>query len=146
MKAFMTKTKRLLGYNFKLLLPLTLLLLFLYFRLILSGFLLPFPPWCVCNTTVSDGSQGYSGLSPKHYMKCVARHAVKLARERTIEKTIHTVEVIIKCWFCHREFVSVLQTFSKDCERLEEKATRSLFCKTVRPFLVKMSLRRALLV
>ena len=38
----------------------------------------------------------------------------------------------------------LLETFSKDSvERVEEKATRSLFCKSVRHFLVKMSLWRA---
>ena len=36
--------------------------------------------------------------------------------------------------------------FERLCERFEEKATRSSFCKLVRHFLVKMRLRRALLV
>ena len=39
----------------------------------------------MCNTTVHDGSQGYSGLSPNHCMKCAACRAVKVAHERTIE-------------------------------------------------------------
>ena len=40
----------------------------------------------------------------------------------------------------------LLETFSNDCERVEEKATRSLFCNLVRHFLEKMNLMRAFLM
>ena len=40
----------------------------------------------------------------------------------------------------------VRDVFERLCERVEEKAMRSLFCKSVRHLLVKMSLRRAFLV
>ena len=40
----------------------------------------------------------------------------------------------------------VRDVFERLCKRVEEKATRPLFCKSVRHFLVKMSLRRASLV
>ena len=35
--------------------------------------------------------------------------------------------------------MGLLETFLKDCAKELEKATRSLFCKLVRHFLVKMS-------
>ena len=54
----------------------------------------------------------------------------------TVQST-HTV-------FVNCEFVG--DVFERLCGRIEEKVTRSLFCKSVRHFLVKMSLRRALLV
>ena len=46
--------------------------------------------------------------------------------------------------FVSRGFVT--HVFERLCERVEEKATRSLFCKSVRHLLVKMSLKRAFLV
>ena len=96
------KSDRLLGYNFKLFLPPTLLFLFCIptdnvwllspspaFSLI--RFLL-FHSVCVCNTTVCGVSQGYSALVK---MCCSMRASVKVIsrrmRERTIEKLyIHT--------------------------------------------------------
>ena len=41
-------------------------------------------------------------------------------------------------FFCHG---FVRDVFERLCEIVEEKATRSLFCKSVRHFVVKMSLR-----
>ena len=46
--------------------------------------------------------------------------------------------------FVGRGFVR--DVFERLCERVEEKAMRSLFCKLVRHFLVKMSFSRAFLV